>query len=891
MKNIDLLLEQYITVTDMMDKHNEIVDQLDERKKKECRIHYTDSLGRMRTKCGKAYKYGTYYYPFIRYVLDPKPTPTPPPTDDTQPDSDAGDGGDTGDGTDTGGDAGGVSEALIEAILEAKSSTERVRKYYRKHPEKVRAYLKKTVKDRAARNRDRRKAVKKYGKKKMKNHDVHHPNGPNGGSWRLAKKDHGPDKKNKNESYIMEGGAAGHLAHPYEDTELTFGEFKQMINKGLMGSLDNEAPTTEKLDGQNIAFTVRDGVVKFARNKGHVKNRGQTALTAQELADKFGGRGGLETSFTATAEDIQAALERMPQSEIDKIFGDGRRFMNTEIIFSDTENVIPYDKNVLVFHGTIEYDDDGNEVSRSIDHGQELANSITKLGASQQKTFELNSPVPIAFSDEEDRKYETLSHRLEGDVSKLQEKYDLSDDSTLGDYMLLKFREEVDAVSERTQTVFTKQEKEGLARRWALDDKSFKLTELAPEKRDVVRMYEQDDLKDKRKEVVRPLESTILMTGTYAIKRATNLLSAHNPVAAAKLTQAVKDAIENIRNSKDEDKIEKLNKELERLDSLGMDDIVPSEGIVFVHKGKPYKFTGKFAPINQIIGTLKFDKPTEKTDEPKPPSEKKVVAIFTGRFQPFHAGHYSVYKNLVGRFGKDNVYIATTDKKDAIKSPFGFDEKQQIMTTMFDIPEDKVVKVQSPYKPVEILSKLPDDTVYVTAVSEKDAERLRPGQTYFKKYDDTSKEDLTGYKDAGYVVIAPEAKVDVGGKNISGTQLRAFFGDPDTDVSLKKKMFDKLYPKHNDSIFNLVVQKTKDAETVRKSSDTSKSVSKSTDSDTKSSKKTSVDDIPSSKREKMDFTQRVYNPLTKRKIHIKSALSYPKDHPVYKAAMKQLKQK
>jgi len=82
-------------------------------------------------------------------------------------------------------------------VDETNSSTERVRKYYRRHPEKVKQYLRKTTKDRVARNRDRQKAIKKYGKSKMKNHDVHHPSGAQNGNWRLAKKDHGPDKKDK----------------------------------------------------------------------------------------------------------------------------------------------------------------------------------------------------------------------------------------------------------------------------------------------------------------------------------------------------------------------------------------------------------------------------------------------------------------------------------------------------------------------------------------------------------------------------------------------------------------------------------------------------------------------------------------------------------------------
>lgn len=88
-----------------------------------------------------------------------------------------------------------MNENDQDFINDVNPNTERVRRYYKRHPKKVRQYLKSTVDDRVARNRDRRKAVKKYGKKKMKNHDVHHPNGPNGGSWKLAKKDHGPDKK------------------------------------------------------------------------------------------------------------------------------------------------------------------------------------------------------------------------------------------------------------------------------------------------------------------------------------------------------------------------------------------------------------------------------------------------------------------------------------------------------------------------------------------------------------------------------------------------------------------------------------------------------------------------------------------------------------------------
>ena len=57
-----------------------------------------------------------------------------------------------------------------------------------------------------------------------------------------------------------------------------------------------------------------------------------------------------------------------------------------------------------------------------------------------------------------------------------------------------------------------------------------------------------------------------------------------------------------------------------------------------------------------------------------------TVVIYPGRFHPFHKGHKSVYDTLVKRFGKDRVYIATSNKVDPPKSPFTFDEKRAMMT-------------------------------------------------------------------------------------------------------------------------------------------------------------------------------------------------------------------
>jgi len=40
----------------------------------------------------------------------------------------------------------------------------------------------------------------------------------------------------------------------------------------------------------------------------------------------------------------------------------------------------------------------------------------------------------------------------------------------------------------------------------------------------------------------------------------------------------------------------------------GLDSIVPTEGITFMYKGKPYKYTGIFAPLHQIRSILAYKK-------------------------------------------------------------------------------------------------------------------------------------------------------------------------------------------------------------------------------------------------------------------------------------------
>ena len=177
--------------------------------------------------------------------------------------------------------------------------------------------------------------------------------------------------------------------------------------------------------------------------------------------------------------------------------------------------------------------------------------------------------------------------------------------------------------------------------------------------------------------------------------------------------------------------------------------------------------------------------------------DSKVV-VYSGRFQPFHKGHFATYSHLVKKFGKDNVYIGTSNKTDNDKSPFNFKEKVMVMTTMFGIPSNKIVEVKNPYVPTEVLKKFDKDTTaFITVVGKKDASRL--GGKFFTPYKDNL--DFEGYEDRGYVYIAPEQS-----NPISGTDVRmGLRRGSDED---KKQFFTKrAYSKYNDKIFKLISDK------------------------------------------------------------------------------------
>ena len=152
---------------------------------------------------------------------------------------------------------------------------------------------------------------------------------------------------------LLEGGAGGHMKHPYED--LGVNGFIEFFDKFFAGELF----ATEKFDGYNLFVGFdEDGEVVAVRTKKEEPWR----TPDEKFRKQHGGRAAFLGGFKA----VKASLESLSKAERVKYYltdekGNPKNFINLEIIYGPQPNVIRYseDKNFIVFHvhsGTKEND-------------------------------------------------------------------------------------------------------------------------------------------------------------------------------------------------------------------------------------------------------------------------------------------------------------------------------------------------------------------------------------------------------------------------------------------------------------------------------------------------------------------------------------------------------
>ena len=401
------------------------------------------------------------------------------------------------------------------------------------------------------------------------------------------------------ESILTEGGAYGHMSHPFDtDINLTFGQLKDIVNRALEGTLEF---TREKTDGQALAISWRDGRLVAARNKGHLKNRGENALDIKGVSDKFQGRGGLSDAYNYAMKDLSNAIKALSDKQRDKIFKQGACFMNLEVIYPTSVNVIPYGQALLVFHGTMEFNEEGVAIGENGEAARILAGMIKQVNKDVQDSYTIKGPPVVKLPKSQDLTKKRSKYSSQ--ISKLQKEFGLKDTDGVADYHQAWWSQWVDKNSPSTLDNKTKM---GLVKRWAFFDKKFRLDKknITDEKTlEWAKKTDKDDQKKIGKKNLMKFEQIFLGLGAEVLEFTSSALTVNPDKAVRDMKKRIDKTIKDVKKSGDPKKIEKLKLELGRLNSIGgSKKIVPNEGIVFLYKGNTFKLTGTFASVNQILG-------------------------------------------------------------------------------------------------------------------------------------------------------------------------------------------------------------------------------------------------------------------------------------------------
>ena len=394
---------------------------------------------------------------------------------------------------------------------------------------------------------------------------------------------------------LNEGGAYGHMSHPFDDMDLTFGDLKNIIKGALTGKLEL---TREKTDGQALAISWKNGRLIAARNKSHLQNAGMGAMGIEDVASKFGGRGGLTDAYNFAMRDLTAAISGLSEAQRKKIFDEGKCFMNLEVIWPTSVNVIPYGQALLVFHNTTCYDEKGSAIGANQGAATMLAGMIKQINADVQSKYTIQGPPVTELPKNEELSSKQTKYLTQ--LQKIQFQFQLSDKDGVSEYHQAWWEDFVN----KSKVKLQKLEKEALVRRWAFGDKSFRLNTIAD--KDAQKWAIDNDkvnVAKQQKENVRQFEEIFLGVGADVLSFMGSVLTVNPDAAVRNMKDRLKSTADKVRGSGDPSKIAKLKMELSRLASIGgKDKIVPNEGIVFVYKGNTYKLTGTFAPLNQILG-------------------------------------------------------------------------------------------------------------------------------------------------------------------------------------------------------------------------------------------------------------------------------------------------
>lgn len=407
------------------------------------------------------------------------------------------------------------------------------------------------------------------------------------------------DQAKLSESVLMEGGAVGHLMHLYDNPELTFAEIKDILSDAAAGRLEK---VSEKLDGMNlvVSWDIEASDLRAARNSGDIKGGG---MDASAVSARFQDRGNVGEAFTTAFKVLKDAFGSLPVATLKKIFGPRANiWYSAEIIYSQNPNVISYDSNNIVFHGWPVFEYKGGEITRKenapgVDilqkNVERMQNAVTV------RNWRVRGPVVLRLQGISDG---SISQRAIGEIDSAMSAAGVSDVDTVGDYLYSLMSEKVANLDlpEEAATAVTERSL-GLENAPSL----IEIKRMLPKDQHIVVSNFVKSAPGLLKSFIQPLEDAIHVFAIEVLRGLHSTLIDDSDAEVMRLRAEVATAVKAIESSGQETAMEILKRQMQKLGKI--ENIAAAmEGVVFIYKGNAYKFTGAFAPANQILGLFKY---------------------------------------------------------------------------------------------------------------------------------------------------------------------------------------------------------------------------------------------------------------------------------------------
>ena len=484
------------------------------------------------------------------------------------------------------------------------------------------------------------------------------------------------------------GGLAGHTPHLYENQSLRFSEMKEIFEAAASGKLEAE----EKDDGVNlfISYSIEKRKTVAARNLSNIRTGG---LDAVSMGSKFAGHPA-ESVFVPGFKAFEAAIESLEDKTISDIFGaDANIWYNTEIMSPTHPNIVVYDKDIIKIHDTGHVkreEETGNPIAYDASgHLQILDQVLNKMQASlsSEGDYLLARRAVIHMTSMTDKGIVREAVRnLDATIKSVG----MSDNSTILEYMVARLTQELpnDWISEETRDKVVGR----LLKVQGFQNLRDIKRDQSPEQKEEISniMSSQRGL---LKKAIEPVEMIVHNFAVDILKEVGSIFVMDNSKEAARIREELLASVAEMRElAKNgqigDDAIGVMNRELAKIAGPNKEDenriTTALEGIMFDWNGTVYKFTGNFAPVNQIIGMsrrnpARINKNAPKTNEslqfidrlieavitgtntdPKP--NGKVIALVPGGFKPPHAGHYKLAEYFSNMKNVDEVRVIIGSK-------------------------------------------------------------------------------------------------------------------------------------------------------------------------------------------------------------------------------------